>query len=587
MPFLIFLLLGGQGILAQARAAPVEGDDATFVAFVNVAVVTMQDEALLEEQTVVVQGERIQSIGPVDTLVVPTGATVIDGSGWYLIPALADMHVHIRAPFADGPLYLNAGITTVLALGTGAESWQRIRDEREHSRTPNFMGPTFYAAGPWIKGGETPEEAERVVRENVEGDFDFVKVHGDVSPEAFDRLHDTATQLGARVIGHGQRRRGMQPVYAHHQDLVHVEEYLYASFNPDNTGFKTAVYASLLVLFLSLSTSVSWALRALWRRVRKHRSSGPSPWSRPVRRWVHVFTGTAWLFFISLVLSVPEPFMGVFAGETVAMTMVGVLLLLVVFLAVVLTLKARTAWHETPNPIQKRATLLLVIGLVWTFVACGGYLTPRSWRTSEAALARIAQETATAGIWVTPTLVVLDYVKRQNTDEFYALIQRPEMRYLRSETRDRWIHDNRFRMPGVAAPMQFAIWRNWTDLMSRLTGELHAADVPFLAGSDAGAVPGVFPGSSLHEELSLLVRAGLTPYEALRTATVNPAIYLDGAKEFGTVTPGFRADLILLAANPLEDIGHISTRVGVMKRGRWFSADELETALEQLAEERK
>ena len=94
-------------------------------------------------------------------------------------------------------------------------------------------------------------------------------------------------------------------------------------------------------------------------------------------------------------------------------------------------------------------------------------------------------------------------------------------------------------------------------------------------------------GSSLHEELSLLVRAGLTPYEALRTATVNPAIYLNGAKEFGTVAPGFRADLVLLAANPLEDIGHINTRVGVMKRGRWFSADELEAALERLAEERQ
>jgi imidazolonepropionase-like amidohydrolase len=135
--------------------------------------------------------------------------------------------------------------------------------------------------------------------------------------------------------------------------------------------------------------------------------------------------------------------------------------------------------------------------------------------------------------------------------------------------------------------MQFAIWQNWLELMSRLTGELHAANVPLLAGSDAGGPPGVLPGSSLHEELRLLVQAGLTPYEALRTATVNPAVYLDGAKEFGTVAPGFRADLVLLASNPLEDIGHIDTRVGVMKRGRWFSADELEAALEQLAEERQ
>ena len=97
----------------------------------------------------------------------------------------------------------------------------------------------------------------------------------------------------------------------------------------------------------------------------------------------------------------------------------------------------------------------------------------------------------------------------------------------------------------------------------------------------------MFPGSGLHEELSLFVQAGLSPYEALRTATVNPAIYLDAEEEFGKVVVGFRADLVLLAGNPLDDIDHTRTRVGVMKRGRWFPASELKAALEQLAEERK
>ena len=97
----------------------------------------------------------------------------------------------------------------------------------------------------------------------------------------------------------------------------------------------------------------------------------------------------------------------------------------------------------------------------------------------------------------------------------------------------------------------------------------------------------MLPGSSLHEELSLLVQAGLTPYEALRTATVNAATYLDAEQEFGRIAAGLRADLVLLTGNPLDDIGHIQTRVGVMKRGRWFAADELEAALAQLAEERK
>jgi imidazolonepropionase-like amidohydrolase len=78
----------------------------------------------------------------------------------------------------------------------------------------------------------------------------------------------------------------------------------------------------------------------------------------------------------------------------------------------------------------------------------------------------------------------------------------------------------------------------------------------------------------------------MTPYEALRPATVNPAIYLDGPQEFGRVVTGLRADLVLLASNPLDHIGNISSRVGVMKRGRWFPAEELEAALAQIADER-
>jgi hypothetical protein len=497
------------------------------------------------------------------------------------------MHVHMRVPFADGPLYLNDGITTVLSLGTRASTLHDIIQERDRSRTPHFMGPSLYSAGPWIRGrdSDTPDEVERIVRENAEGGFDFVKVHGDVSPEAFDRLQDTARRLGIKVTGHAQRSRGMQPAYKSQQDLAHIEEYLYASFNPDNAGFKTAVYTSLLVLFLSLIISARWSLGALSRRVRRRPSSETSTWSRPVRRWIRIFASAAWLFFIVLYLSVTEPFAGIYAGKSAAVTAVGILMLLVVVAAIVLTLRVLREWRQSAGTVKRPAHLIVVVGLAWTFVVCAGYLTPRSWRTTDAALEQIAQETAAAGIWVTPTLVVLDYMKRQNSDEFFTLNQRPGMRYLRPETRSRWIHENWFRAP--TPPIQFAIWQNWTDLLSQLVGKLHAANVPLLAGSDAVGPPGVLPGSSLGEELSLLVRAGLTPYEALRTATTNPAIYLEAEREFGKIAPGFRADLVLLSGNPLDDIDNVQTRVGVMKRGRWFSANELESALARLAEERK
>jgi imidazolonepropionase-like amidohydrolase len=590
IPFLVLLGLGGQEALAQTNAEPAGSDDAPVIAFANVAVLSMQDEVLLEDQTVVIRGDRILSIGRVDTASVPAGATVIDGSGRYLIPGLVDMHVHIRAPFADGPLYLNAGVTTVLALGLDAESPQKALAERERSRTPAFMGPGFYAAGPHIWGGETPDEVERIVRENAEGGFDIVKVHGDVSAESFDRLHEIARQLGMKVIGHAQHKRGMQPVYEHQQDLAHLDEYLDAEFNPKNPALLVALNVGRLGIVLLSLVSIGWWLTALGRRLTRRGSSGRPPESAPVRRWFTVFTGIAWCFFFATELTVTDPSPGLFAGHTVAIVLVGVLALLVISVAVLLSSKVRIAWREVSGAFEKRAALIVVVGLVWVFVVCYGYVAPRSWRTTHGAMERMARETAAAGIWVNPTLVVNDYFERNTSDEFYELIQRPEMRYVRPEMRDLWVNHNVVRgFPDAIGPVQLAIKKNYNVLLFRLLRELHEAKVPLLAGTDAVGknTPGVFPGSALHEELALFVQAGLSPYEALRTATVNPAIYLEAEQEFGKVATGFRADLVLLGSNPLENVHHTRTRVGVMKRGRWFPADELETALERLAEDRK
>ena len=103
----------------------------------------------------------------------------------------------------------------------------------------------------------------------------------------------------------------------------------------------------------------------------------------------------------------------------------------------------------------------------------------------------------------------------------------------------------------------------------------HGAGVPFLAGTDAPA-PYVFPGSSLYEELALLVEAGLTPMEALQTATRNPALYLDQQDQIGTIEVGKIADLILLEANPLEDIANTQKIAAVVVGGKLFSRSALQ-----------
>ena len=109
------------------------------------------------------------------------------------------------------------------------------------------------------------------------------------------------------------------------------------------------------------------------------------------------------------------------------------------------------------------------------------------------------------------------------------------------------------------------------------------AGVPMLAGTDAPATAAAVPGFSMHEELRNMVAAGLTPYEALRAATANPAEFLGATAEFGTVAVGRRADLILLDGNPLKDIGNTAGLAGVMIRGRWLPRSELQTMLDDLA----
>jgi imidazolonepropionase-like amidohydrolase len=120
------------------------------------------------------------------------------------------------------------------------------------------------------------------------------------------------------------------------------------------------------------------------------------------------------------------------------------------------------------------------------------------------------------------------------------------------------------------------------EILSKRMLELHEAGVPLLLGSDAfGAL---VPGFAPHQELELMVAAGLSPYEALRTATVNVAAYLGEADSAGTVETGKRADFILVAANPLDDVGNAAQVRGVFTHAKWHSGTELEARLAQVKE---
>jgi len=112
----------------------------------------------------------------------------------------------------------------------------------------------------------------------------------------------------------------------------------------------------------------------------------------------------------------------------------------------------------------------------------------------------------------------------------------------------------------------------------KMVGEMKKAGVPILAGTDTAAGVRVYPGFSLHEELELLVQAGLAPMEALQAATINAGKYLDLA-DTGTIEKGKRADLVLLDANPLADIKNTRKIQSVVLAGRYFSRADLDHLL--------
>jgi len=181
---------------------------------------------------------------------------------------------------------------------------------------------------------------------------------------------------------------------------------------------------------------------------------------------------------------------------------------------------------------------------------------------------RLARTTASRGVWNCATLVV--YWSHLRWDE---LPGRPEMKYVPRPLRATWKTMTKQRPDDKHLERLRRLRRRSREM----TKALHEAGAKLLLGTDC-ATPYIVAGWSAHRELQLLVEAGLTPYEALRTGTVNAAAYLGG--DFGTVAVGMRADLVLVEANPLDDVKNAARRTGVMVRGRWLPAADLQARLD-------
>jgi tetratricopeptide (TPR) repeat protein len=200
-------------------------------AFTNVTVLTMRPEGVLPDQVVLVRNGLIERVGPRASVTVPADATVIDGQGGYLMPGLADMHVHPTSP--DELLsFLAFGVTTVANL----DGSPPVLRWREMLADGKMAGPNLYTAGPITDGrpiigmfaaARTADQAQTLVADQKHAGYDWVKVYSTLKPEAYQAILDAAKAQKIAVVGHipwfvrdaAELKRG-QVMVAHAEEFV-------------------------------------------------------------------------------------------------------------------------------------------------------------------------------------------------------------------------------------------------------------------------------------------------------------------------------------------------------------------------------
>ncbi len=200
-------------------------------AFTHVAVVPMTENPVLLDHTVTVQGDRIMSVGPSSEVKVEEGATVIDGTGAFLLPGLADMHMHTRDDWLTGTwpvsplvLYLANGVTTIRDLSPNGWDLTYPLQWREAIESGGLAGPTIYSSGIRIDGFPVSDVADKVRWNRAQG-FDFLKIYSYVSRSDFQAAMDAADESGFYAAGHVPYPVGLELALTGGLDeIAHVEE---------------------------------------------------------------------------------------------------------------------------------------------------------------------------------------------------------------------------------------------------------------------------------------------------------------------------------------------------------------------------
>jgi len=191
---------------------------------------------------------------------------------------------------------------------------------------------------------------------------------------------------------------------------------------------------------------------------------------------------------------------------------------------------------------------------------------------------------AHSGVWICPTVIVQNMMTELHmSSDAGALLEDDRLRYMDSETRAGWemAFEGKEELAKIEAFQAF-LKKSSYEITKPVVRKAYEAGCRFVLGTDTGN-PFIYPGFAIHDELALLVDCGLTEYDALKTGTCNAAECLEILDITGTVQEGKTADLILLDANPLENIVHTRRIAGVMKGGQWFDGQAIKGMLETAA----
>jgi hypothetical protein len=224
-------------------------------AIVGVNVIPMDAERVLEAQTVIVADGVIQSISATAATTLPSDLRQIAGSGRYLMPGLADMHIHL-ARKDELVNYLAWGVTTVMHLGGSTNDGKKLLDYREQVKRGSLLGPNIYTTDRILDGDPpvasnalsiaTQGKAREAVRKLKVDGFDFAKIYNNVSQATFNAIVDEAGKQNLPVFGHIPR--GFDPLLAlsgGQNAVVHTEEFFFTYFDgPRSTRNMLQNYAA-------------------------------------------------------------------------------------------------------------------------------------------------------------------------------------------------------------------------------------------------------------------------------------------------------------------------------------------------------